>query len=216
MKENTYFGASIIYFGICRFLIVALSEVYSLFQNSPFLISILQMIMTITRSQQCNQPSAKILKQIEEKVRSPGSISSLHESFFLLDRLRGKGKIVNITSGKKYYSFTHFDKKCPKNDAESASSRSTCPHYFDMEYDEYRIPNTLLQARCKCTRCLVTQGKGVVKMTKCRPIYYFTKVARAMECKNNTLVYEDYWEKVSVGCTCAKRTNRVPRDTDSI
>ncbi|KAK7487823.1 hypothetical protein BaRGS_00020964 [Batillaria attramentaria] len=78
---------------------------------------------------------------------------------------------------------------------------SSCPWYWQLSYDETRIPSILLTAKCSCPTCLGPHSSGA----SCKPVHYFRKVKYINADTNTT---EDSLYRVAVGCTCERRREK--------
>ena len=113
----------------------------------------------------------------------------------------------------KYYNIQRTilagRRKCKLNKKSTElMDRSTCPWYLEMNYDNQRFPKTLVNARCKCRRCLAPNSNGA----GCQPTVIRIKVLRRELsksglplCSNGTALYGNTWETIAVGCTCEIR-----------
>ncbi|KAK3579662.1 hypothetical protein CHS0354_000038 [Potamilus streckersoni] len=88
------------------------------------------------------------------------------------------------------------------DNSRGLNSVSSCPWSIEMETDNFRFPNTIARARCRCTSCMGDRRK-------CRPVESYIPVVRK-HCDIKTLRYEyvPCVEKVPVGCTCIENINK--------
>ena len=78
---------------------------------------------------------------------------------------------------------------------------SSCPHHYELNYDENRRPKELIEAKCNCdenTPCL-----NSTETSRCLPVKYYITVLRKNGCSGNTSTYTKAVEPITVGCTCA-------------
>ena len=67
----------------------------------------------------------------------------------------------------------------------------------------FRYPRELVSARCNtaCTKCTSVDSSDF----GCFPVHYTVKVLRKTDtCVNGVFVYEAAYQKIGVGCTCAR------------
>lgn len=131
-------------------------------------------------------------------ARSYGSNEHrIHDSFGMIGPLRSNTTIPREFIHKQYIRI-EGDTQCPADDRDSMT---VCPSYFAMEYDPFRIPDTMLQAQCQCSECRGNDTNGHVR--ECKKLFYYTRVFRVVECdESNVYRYEEVWESISVGCHC--------------
>ena len=81
--------------------------------------------------------------------------------------------------------------------------RSLCPWYNVMNFDKYRYPKVIAEARCSCRNC-----RNPFSASLCEKIYAKIKVLRRDESNvlcdaNGNYVYGESWLTISIGCACA-------------
>lgn len=87
------------------------------------------------------------------------------------------------------------------NDGDT-QERALCPWYNVMNFDMYRVPRVIAEARCSCERC------RVLSASVCEPVYAYVRVLRrniamATCTSEGHFLYQESWEKITVACTCA-------------
>lgn len=112
------------------------------------------------------------------------------------------------------YSFiekrTHtgrFNVRCPsKTDVLSGPKfrTSICPTYRVTDVDVNRIPQTIVQRRCKCTDCLsvLDSTLGSRGFSRCVPTFQYQMVLRRVGCVDGVFEYKPVMEPFVVGCSC--------------
>jgi hypothetical protein len=80
--------------------------------------------------------------------------------------------------------------------------------FWELNHDIARVPRTIVQAQCMCKQCLVRKDEDYLKARmpdyECRPVYFYERVLRRVDCDNNNVyIYRTVIEKIKVGCTCA-------------
>lgn len=141
--------------------------------------------------------------------------NNFHNSYYLMDPLRN----ATLRQQRKYKRLIERNEQsfnmnlqgtieCPTNLQPSTERMiSTCPVYWELNYDVSRVPKTIIQARCSCTNCLLRQTENKLKdyMEEylCRPVHFYERVLRRIGCENNVFVYKTVIEPIKVGCTCA-------------
>ncbi|OWF44293.1 interleukin 17-like protein [Mizuhopecten yessoensis] len=158
----------------------------------------------------CYPPSASEYRRIERSYRGNEYRSRIHDSFGMIEPIRTLTTIPEEYIDKKYLRI-EGDSTCPDL---ISSNAPLCPSYFVMEYDQFRIPDTMVQAECRCSNCQEqTSESGYIR--ECKKINYYTRVFRVVGCsENNVYRYEEVWEPISVGCHCVRSTSiRQNQDT---
>lgn len=137
------------------------------------------------------------------------------------------------TSYRGYLQGNHSCTNSIDTSSDLISERSTCPWHLLLNEDENRYPKSLITVKCTCTKCLDfnrenqpqkkthrnknkkkkggrKSNKRTIKrqtagVPKCQEIDYMHKVLRKV-CIKNTFQYVPTYERISIGCTCAKST----------
>ncbi|KAL3857120.1 hypothetical protein ACJMK2_011815 [Sinanodonta woodiana] len=102
------------------------------------------------------------------------------------------------TNSKPFRFHVYGHRRCGGIDhLRGLNSVSSCPWSIEMETDNYRFPNQIARARCRCSSCK-SSDRG-----KCQPIESYIPVVRKY-CDIRSLRYEyvPCVEKVPVGCAC--------------
>ena len=88
------------------------------------------------------------------------------------------------------------------SDDAPVQERALCPWFNVINNDRKRYPNELTEARCKCDGCIGGDG-----LSQCEPVYYNVHVLlRTEQCdQEGYYKWQSGWQKISVGCTCARR-----------
>lgn len=85
-------------------------------------------------------------------------------------------------------------------------TKSTCPGYLILNYDPNRIPETVVEVRCACRRCLeMTSGNECMEVKYVRQVLV-KKVRGAKKVKKATQCVKAF-EAFTVGCTCGQSRN---------
>ncbi|KAL3858266.1 hypothetical protein ACJMK2_012862 [Sinanodonta woodiana] len=157
----------------------------------------------------CQFPTTKQINRVfDRKENSRLFRREIHESFSLLNKsiMNPIRQLSSVPAEyiKKMEIGIDSNRECPSlSEYNSGQPIKICPHYFVIEYDEFRVPVTLAQARCRCDDCLGVSDKV------CQPIYYNTRVLRVVNCnKKGFYEYDEVWEPIAVGCSCEKRYNK--------
>ena len=137
----------------------------------------------------------------------------LHLSYYMLPQLQTyltSSKPARSGSGDEYPLYGR--QECPGSlydvgREKDVQDRSLCPWYNVLSHDPDRYPVDMVEARCKCTSCL---GVGGGTGAGCEPVHYNVPVLwRSDTClEDGTYKYENGWQKVAVGCTCAMAATR--------
>jgi hypothetical protein len=75
-----------------------------------------------------------------------------------------------------------------------------CPWYYVQQTDQYRIPENIVHARCKCKKC--TQDTSSMLSGNCEEVKVDTLVWKRT---NDDCEYKKQIEEVSVACACKTR-----------
>lgn len=148
----------------------------------------------------CRQPSRRKMRRIRSNFirrtrRSP------HDSFGTLAREVFHQNLYDVDSKWKHSrSLNITESTCPTHHHHV---ETPCPHYYVLDVDENRIPKVILQAKCKCDKCLdMDKSFSEHSHPGCSPVQYFSRVLRVTGCHNGILKYSEVWEPVAVACTC--------------
>ncbi|XP_052702772.1 interleukin 17-like protein [Crassostrea angulata] len=100
-----------------------------------------------------------------------------------------------------------FNARCPsKTDVLSDPKfrTSICPTYRVTDVDVNRIPQTIVQRRCKCTECLsvLDSTLGPRAFSRCVPTFQYQMVLRRVGCASGVFEYKPVMEPFVVGCSC--------------
>lgn len=100
-----------------------------------------------------------------------------------------------------------FNARCPsKTDVLSGPKfrTSICPTYRVTDVDVNRIPQTIVQRRCKCTECLsvLDSTLGPRAFSRCVPTFQYQMVLRRVGCASGVFEYKPVMEPFVVGCSC--------------
>jgi len=153
------------------------------------------------RRQTCRFPNGRQLQRVRERYGTDDYRPRLHESFGMLRPLRTLVNISREFIDKKQLRI-EGDISCPNMNDLSREDQQVCPSYFVMEYDSFRIPDTMVQAQCRCRDCLDDSDSH--ELRECKKIHYYTRVLRVVNCVNGVYVYDEVWEPISVGCHCVR------------
>ncbi|CAC5382008.1 unnamed protein product [Mytilus coruscus] len=141
---------------------------------------------------------------------------NLHNSYYMLEPPRNAieqeyNKYKNLFD--KYRSTVRLKmlgrRKCPKF-LPTDPKTSTCPIFWELDFDVSRVPNTIFQAKCRCTKCIVRKRDEalslLMKNYTCCPVYYYERVLRKVGCdSNNVFIYKKVLEPIQVSCTCSPK-----------
>lgn len=75
------------------------------------------------------------------------------------------------------------------------SEISTCPWDYAWNNDTNRIPESFIEAGCKCQSCGGTEEGGI-----CVPLLQYSQMFR--KCAVGASSYREVWEPIAIGCTC--------------
>ena len=157
----------------------------------------------------CRQPSISRFNRIVRRhVQLNQMRQRVHDSFLMVQTLNLR-TAMHVPSEFINKQIVGFDgnRACPHNvSLIMRLSYQMCPSYYVMEYDNFRIPETMVQAKCQCTTCLSlnhnTSDQNSDIRRSCQPIYYYDRVLRVIGCYRGVYRYGDVWERISVGCQC--------------
>ncbi|XP_045172412.1 interleukin 17-like protein [Mercenaria mercenaria] len=178
---------------------------------------------------ECHEPpNAEEIKQNLQNVIKDTYLNYM--SFFnirsnldkVTRQLNATFAVTNTTVSSSYKKQTYISRlygesKCKKRRRFSAvrnhttSEMSSCPWYYNLEFDSDRIPLTVLKARCSCVNCLVPMRNGYKRDPNsaggyCQEVSYHMPVIRR-DCVGEEFRYRIVIENIPVGCTC-QRCNR--------
>lgn len=135
-----------------------------------------------------------------------------------------KGRESMKVFGQRIYGRAKCRKRLNRR-SSNLMEISLCPWYVEMTYDDKRFPDVMANVRCRCTHCYNFDGvkpnatAKTVEAPQCKEIKQLYKVLRLRKnskgdpiCdRNNRTVhtYENSFEEVTIGCTCALRKDRV-------
>ena len=79
-----------------------------------------------------------------------------------------------------------------------------CPTYRETDVDVNRIPQKIVQRRCKCTDCLSVLDSSVTgqAFSRCVPMFQYQMVLRRVGCTGDVYQYRPVMEPFVVGCSC--------------
>lgn len=77
------------------------------------------------------------------------------------------------------------------------SEISTCSWDYMWNNDTNRVPESFVEAGCKCRSCDGTHEGGI-----CVPLLQYNQMFR--KCATGVSFYRQVWEAVAVGCTCVR------------
>lgn len=168
------------------------------------LLSLLWLVVPIVLCTACKHRDNTYIRKLQREVRH----NRLHDSFYIyMDPEFSNTKTYEeVPAEYRKPTFSLFpdlkrsERRCPKKE----ETIKLCPHYLEMQYDENRIPNIIIQAKCRCKQCLHINKSH---SSRCEQMKYYTRVYRVTGCDENTgfYTYEEVWEPVAVGCQCKIR-----------
>lgn len=164
----------------------------------------------------CRHPAKRKLRKIKiEFLKNRSRTYSDSFNILYINEKKNYYQIDDKFKSQRTMHISWLNKNCPKYDYENP-----CPHYFALDVDDNRIPNVLLQAKCKCSECLQKDGNRPKHHDQtglgCREIYHYSVVMRATKCSDEgEMLFEEVYEPISVGCAC-KRPKRITMSNDSI
>lgn len=139
-------------------------------------------------------------------IPKPETLPSLHDSFLLLPQLqRMRNDIRNVANGtfsrRVATQIKTRDNRRQGRKAKLTGIDSICEREFFMNYDENRLPEFMLEVRCKRPN-IIAREKHSTQYT-CEPIKYHYSVYRKSGVDNDGFcTYEQTIEAVTIGCTC--------------
>lgn len=150
----------------------------------------------------CKRPGKDQMNDIKAKFSRMKS-TYLTDSFNILYiNNRKTDEDINQTFvSKRSLKIGWMNTNCPKE-----LFHNPCPHYYVLEVDKNRIPQVFLQAKCKCTKCsLSDKDNGIEIGLRCMKIYHYSTVMRATKCsQDGKMIFEEVLERVSIGCACRR------------
>lgn len=164
----------------------------------------------------CKHPTRRMMRRIRtnyfKNIRT-----RLHDSFGLLTIQNQKDsgqynpyKDLHRKS-RRSISVDPTEERCPTN---LEHVRDSCPHFYVLDVDNKRIPKIIIQAKCKCLKCLNFDQLNQPNefndtYMSCIPVNYYSRVLRVKGCTADGFhKYVETWEPVAVGCSCANRRPR--------
>ena len=150
-----------------------------------------------------NKCKMRTSREVHRKWLDLYNIGESHESTYIAPPFVGIIHHLRSNTGAGD-SLLFGDHGCPTklaSDDAPLQQRSICPWYNALSEDQRRYPKVLTEARCKCDRCL-----GVDGLSQCEPVYYNVHVLlRTEQCdREGYYKWQSGWQKISVGCTCAR------------
>lgn len=134
-----------------------------------------------------------------------------------------KGKESMDVKGQRIYGRPRCRERLNRR-SSNLMEISLCPWYVEMTYDDNRYPDLMANVRCRCKHCYDFDGikanasSKTVEAPRCKEIKQLYKVLRLRKnsvgdpiCEpSNRAVhkYENSFEEVTVGCTCALRKDK--------
>ncbi|XP_064612819.1 interleukin 17-like protein [Liolophura sinensis] len=140
---------------------------------------------------ECKVPSNLTLQQQHNQVLASGGVL-----------LPGTGS-AQISPEFIIEHNLYGDSSCPSDAASGATDpleeRSICPWYGVINHDPTRYPATMVEAKCRCNKCINNN------INQCEPVKYrFYILRQTSVCQDGYYVYTPEEIDISVGCTCAK------------
>lgn len=192
---------------------ILFNNMFSLFQVKVYLIfSFIEISHTVRNTDNCLEPDNLI--ELARKLARDNL--NFHNSYYMLAPLRSawekKDREYHLALSRYKTPFNmkiHGRRECPKHLQASVKEMvSTCPVFWELNHDIARVPRTIVQAQCMCKQCLVRKDEDYLKARmpdyECRPVYFYERVLRRVDCDNNNVyIYRTVIEKIKVGCTCA-------------
>ncbi|XP_046556534.1 interleukin 17-like protein [Haliotis rubra] len=135
----------------------------------------------------------------------------LHDSFYQIPPLLDT--VANLSSVQEEFVNLRYmllagEPQCPTwEEAVRLHGGKVCPFHYVLNYDENRIPNTVVETECNCVECL-RPDNGPSSLMDCLPIIYYTKVFRRTGCVEGVYRYAAIWEPLKIGCQCAHAPSR--------
>ena len=128
----------------------------------------------------------------------------IHNSFDMVSPLRDILPKRNVSATVTETPIGPGNKHCPSHPKggrrDILSERSVCPWYHVKTSDPARFPQDLTEARCRCSNCLLDDRVT----SACEKVYFPLRVLRMTgNCVQGLYEYEESWEQIAVGCTCA-------------
>uniref|UniRef100_A0A914IEK2 Prothoracicotropic hormone n=1 Tax=Globodera rostochiensis TaxID=31243 RepID=A0A914IEK2_GLORO len=74
--------------------------------------------------------------------------------------------------------------------------RALCPYEYTLNYKPNRIPATLSEVKCTCTRPFITIGRAGAQL-ECEPLYYHVRV---LLFESDCLSFVEHTEKIAFAC----------------
>lgn len=173
------------------------------------------------RSIACREPPREDLDQLLLL-----NVYDVHESFRQLpqvkDVIKKLGDDANVMQNVRRRPIGDGPTKCPygsdghKLEHFILSSNGTlCPTHNVINYDDNRVPSTLFEVKCSCSKCAISSDEYTVSSKHstptrlgCTPLLYYTRVLRRVGCRDNVYVYQPIWEPLVVGCFCGHESSR--------
>ncbi|KAK3579661.1 hypothetical protein CHS0354_000037 [Potamilus streckersoni] len=155
----------------------------------------------------CKEPlnySELILNEFLRFINDP-TLNHIDYTFLTIDEVY-KNSLLNKRRYKQYPDYWMWlsgNRQCShhiSNDIEMMHTTSTCPWYFELDYDPLRIPSNVVRARCSCKTC---EQKGV-----CAEVMSYIPVVRKVcnisvsRPEEMEFEYHADVEELPVGCSC--------------
>ncbi|XP_046556543.1 interleukin 17-like protein [Haliotis rubra] len=153
------------------------------------------------RSRRCREPMNRKM-DIDDRLRD-----SFYQGPPLLDTVANFSTIPDQFVRVRHTIFAG-EPQCPTwEEAVRLHEGKVCPFHYVLNYDENRIPNTVVETECNCVECL-RPDNGPSNLMDCLPIIYYTKVFRRTGCVEGVYRYAAIWEPLKIGCQCAHAPSR--------
>lgn len=100
----------------------------------------------------------------------------------------------------------HFSgsRSCSLEELSRKKVVDSCPYHYKLNYDRFRIPQSIIQVKCNCDNCIGRKPDGSLQELhdgRCTEVMIPRQVLRL--CRNKTRkVYTLLYEEYAVACTC--------------
>lgn len=92
---------------------------------------------------------------------------------------------------------------CSLKELSTKKVVDSCPYQYQLNYDQYRIPKSIVQVKCNCDNCIGRKPDGSLQELhdgRCTEVMILRQVLR--QCNETRKVYTVRYEEYAVACTC--------------
>lgn len=142
----------------------------------------------------------------KQTILSP-QLYDLDWSFRMITQLDTPKSGKNCDCPTRYENKTSYisgNPSCFLEDLSKYKVVDSCPYHYQVSYDQYRIPQSIVQVKCNCDSCIGRRPNGSLQELRdgsCSEVMIRRPVLR--QCSNKKKkVYTVRYEEYAVACTC--------------